>query len=181
MAMDTKSFGGIDPGFSGCLAIIRPDGTVQFHDPPVVALPLAKKSKAGNVRHRSEYLFAEMAKILREARLDFVTLEKTVPMPSFKGGRMVQMPAASAFGSGVGYGMYQMGLATLGIPYQLVSPATWKAGLLAGQPKTKEGAVAYAARLYPGASSSLYGPRGGILDGRAEALLLARYEQLGLR
>lgn len=178
--MDQKSYGGIDTGFSGCLAIIRPGGEVEFHDPPVVKVDLAKKSKGGNVRHRSEYLFASMAALLRDGRLDHVTIEKTIPMPNFKGGRMVQMPAASAFGSGVGYGAWQMGCAAFGIPYQVVAPATWKAALLRDQAKTKEASVAFAARLYPGVAANLYGPRGGIFDGRAEALLLAEWGKRGL-
>lgn len=173
--MRTISVGGIDPGFQGCLAIIRPNDTVEFRDPPTVKVEMSTKSKAGNVRHRTEYLFADLAAILddEEAKgLRFVAIEKVIAMPNLKGR---PMPPASALGSGIGFGMWQMGLACFGIPYQVVAAASWKAEILRDHAKTKEGAVAFAMRLYPQAAPQLRTPRGALLDGRAEALLLAHW------
>ena len=172
----TKSFAGVDPGVNGCLAIVRPDGSVEFHDPPTVSVEMSTKTKSGNKRHRSEYLFAALADTIRGAAIDFATIEKVVAMPGFKAGfRTVSMPASLAQQQGVGFGMWQMGFACLGIAYQVVAPASWKKAVMADQAKTKEAACALASRLYPQAASRMVGPRGRQLDGRAEALLLAHY------
>jgi hypothetical protein len=178
--MSTKSFGGIDPGKDGGLAVIRPDGSVEFFDVPMAEVEMTKKTKAGNKRHKRVYLPGAMAHMLREAKLDLVTMEKTQAMPSLgrSGARDVSMGAVSAFASGEGYGLWQGILATIPIPYQLVHAATWKAALMAGEPKTKEATVPFAARLYPGASKDLYGSRGGLLVDRADALLIAHYGRI---
>ena len=76
-------------------------------------------------------------------------------------------------------GIWEGILGTLGIPYSKVMPNVWKPAMLAGLPSGKQTSVEQAIRLFPDASvrSRLYGPRGGIIDGRAEALLLAEYSR----
>lgn len=176
------SFAGIDPGLDGAVAIIRPDGTVQFFDPPTVNVEMTTKTKAGNKKHKNLYLPAEMFRILRESNIGFATMELTRAMPRRgPGGVPIAMGASSAFTSGQGYGFWEMALVALGIPYQLITPQRWKKALMADQPKTKEAVIPVACRLYPGAASSLYGPRGGTFDGRADALMMAKYGALGLR
>lgn len=178
---DNISFAGIDPGLQGALAIIRPDGAVEFFEPPIVSVEMTTKTKAGNKKHKSTYLPGEMFQILRDANIGFATMELTRPMP-FRGagGRVVQMPAVSAFSSGQGYGFWEMALVALGISYQLVTPSRWKAALMQDQPKTKEASVPAAARLYPSATPFLKTVRGRAIDGRADALLLAHYGRAGL-
>lgn len=171
----SKSFAGVDPGVNGCLAIVRPDGAVEFHEPPTVAVKLTGKTKTGGDRHRSEYLFSAIADILRESRIDFVTIEKVVAMPAFRGGARVPLPASMAQQAGVGFGMWLMGFACFRIACQVVPAATWKKAVMADHAKTKEGSVVLASRLYPQVADQLTTPRGRILDGRAEALLLAHY------
>lgn len=167
------SVGGIDPGVYGALAVIRPDNSVEFYDPITVAVELSGKTKAGGKRHRSEYVFGAMADLIRGVSVSKFVIEKVVAMPSRIG--RVAMPASLAMQVGVGFGMWQMGAAMVGAACHVVHAATWKAALMRDQAKTKEAAVSLAARLYPGAASRLYGPRGALLDGRAEALLLAHY------
>jgi hypothetical protein len=172
--------GGIDPGKDGCLAVIGENGNVEFHDVPTIQITMAKKSKRGNERHRRVYDFAAVVAMVREAKLDFVTIEKVQPMPSV-GPRRVQMGAVSAFSSGEGYGMWLMCLAALGIPHQIVHASHWKAVLMHGEPKTKEATIPFAQRLYPAAAPQLRGPKGAMLIDRADALLIAHYGRVGLQ
>jgi hypothetical protein len=177
-----SGFAGIDPGLDGALAVIYPDGTVAFFDPPTVRVEMTTKTRSGNQKHKSVYLPAEMLAILRGADIGFATMELTRAMPRRgPGGAMIPMGAVSAFTSGQGYGFWEMALVALGIPYQLITPGRWKKALMADQPKTKEAVVPVASRLYPAAAGSLRGPRGGTYDGRADALMMARYGALGLR
>lgn len=175
-----KSFGGIDPGKDGVLAIIRPDGRVEFHDVPTLTVQMATKSKAGKVRQRRVYDIPAMVALLRAARLDFVTIEKVVPMPSV-GPFRAKMGTVSAFSSGEGYGIWQALLAALEIPHQIVHASTWKARLMAGEPKTKEATIPFVCRLYPAVASELRGPKGALLIDRADGLLIAHYGKTELR
>ncbi len=63
-----------------------------------------------------------------------------------------------------------------GYPLILVAPKVWQKTLYGGVPKGSDPKVitmGVASRLFP--SVSLYGPKGGVKDGRADALLLAEY------
>lgn len=70
------------------------------------------------------------------------------------------------------YGIWLGILAALQIPVRTVLPRRWKAAYLPAR-APKAASVTIASRLYP--KAALRGPRGGALDGRADALLLADY------
>lgn len=70
------------------------------------------------------------------------------------------------------YGVYLGVAAALQIPVRTVLPRRWKAAYLPAR-APKAASVTVASRLYP--KAALRGPRGGALDGRADALLLADY------
>ena len=79
------------------------------------------------------------------------------------------------FNYGVGYGMLLAALSIGEIEYTKIRPAKWKKhfGLIK---KSKLASVELAEELFPDAE--LRGPRGGLKDGRAEALLIAEYGRL---
>jgi hypothetical protein len=168
-------YGGIDPGKDGCLATIdKDDGSVMFFDTPTAETVKAGKTKLGNERHKRIYLAHEMAHQLRhlKQRLISVTIEEALAMPG-KAGR--PMPAQSALETGLGFGIWLGILVALEIPFRRVHPATWKAALLAGQPKIKEAVVPFVCNLYPQAAPYLRGPKGGLLVDRADATLIAHW------
>jgi len=175
-----KSFGGIDPGKDGGLAVIRPDGSVEFYGVPLATVELSTKTKLGNKKTRRVYLPAEMLRLVRDARLDHVTIEKVQPMPPIRGS-FRQTGTVSAFSTGEGWGMWQMLLAALEVSHQVVHASHWKAELMRGLPKTKEAVIPFAQQLYPRAAGDLRGPKGALLIDRADALLLAHFGKLGLR
>src|SRR5690606_16808140 len=108
---------------------------------------------------------AALAGLLHEAA-------PVLKMPHAYVERVSAMPGqgvSSMFNFGMGYGVIQGVLASLGIPYTLVTPQTWKkrAGL-AG--KDKDNARTLAQQLCPEA------PLGRKKDiGRADAILIARF------
>ena len=79
------------------------------------------------------------------------------------------------FNYGVGYGIILATLTIGEIEYTKIRPAKWKKyfGLIK---KPKLASVELAEKLFPDAE--LRGPRGGLKDGRAEALLIAEYGRL---
>ena len=83
---------------------------------------------------------------------------------------------SSCFTFGQRLGELEGMLMTLGIPYELVPPRNWQkaCGI---QPKSDKKAIANVlSKLYP--QASLYGTKGGLLDGRSDALGLAHYLRL---
>lgn len=175
-----RYIGAIDPGSTGVVCLVEPGfgglpGKVRFWDMPTVTVKAGKKT-------RNEPDEPGMLAILRElktlaADVDseglVVAIEKVNAMPSIGGRRT--MGATSAFSFGMGYGMWRMACAALAIPYQLVHPATWKKAVLAGAPKSDGSELVIAGQLYPAAATELRGPRGGIRDGRVDALLIAHW------
>lgn len=67
------------------------------------------------------------------------------------------------------------------LPYKLIAPSRWKMQLnLPGKqhdPRS-EAAAAYWEREYPDYAGIIRGPRGGLLDGRLDALLIAHWMRI---
>jgi len=161
---------GIDPGLTGAVATIDSQGRViSLQDTPTI-----KVQRGG--RARNEYSEPGMAQLLRgivNSMLDrghgyqaLVAIENVHSMP--------KQGVASSFHFGVGYGIWRGIIAALGLSCQRVEPAVWKKAM--GVAAVKNSAVAKALLLYPNADIC-YQYRGRTIyqDGRAEALLLARY------
>jgi crossover junction endodeoxyribonuclease RuvC len=158
---------GIDPGNSGAVAFIGHGH--EYHD--VFDLPLMANGKKQqiNPHELKRLLEVKMIAALAENKVDMLNggerfhcyIEKVSAMPG--------QGVASMFNFGMGYGIIQGVVSALGIPYELVTPQSWKkrAGLIG---KDKDNARTMAQQLYPDA------PLGRKKDiGRADALLIARF------
>jgi crossover junction endodeoxyribonuclease RuvC len=170
---DVPIWCGIDPGLDGALASIQGTEAAVEDIPTLRAGTPSKKTKTPrrvyDAQGMREMLFQKQ--VAARGRLT-VVIEKQQPMP----GQAAQAGWAQMYG----YGLWMGLLAGLQIPVMVVTPQAWKKALMEGQPRTEEASVAAALRYYPTMRASLYGPKGGLKDGRADALLLARYGSLGL-
>lgn len=84
--------------------------------------------------------------------------------------------AKSAFSFGENFGAWQAILSTIGIPYTEIAPTKWQSVMFDSAKKqkdTKKQSVELASRLYPTVEFTT--KRGKLLDGRADALLIATY------
>lgn len=147
---------GIDPGKSGAMAILYPDGTVQFFDVPQIRLR-GKHRPAWNEWQRSWSTGLEFA------GAGLVVIEEVGARPGqgvtsmFSFGRTLGFIHAIAIGSGAAV--------------QTVTPGVWKGklGLLnSGKGASREAC----ANLYPTTVTDLARVKD---DGRAEAALIAHY------
>lgn len=157
---------GIDPGQDGAVGSVFPDGVVEIVDVPLF---VAKGKKSYDVGGMVTILrrLADLARHSTGAGLT-VAIEKVHSMP--------KQGVASSFTFGKGYGIWLGILSALEIRHVLVTPQRWQGKVLAGVAKdspAEEAAVA--ARLYPQASPHLRGPKGGLREGRVDAVLLAHY------
>ena len=146
---------GIDPGSTGCVAVID-KGAVTFHDTPTLQV------KGRRVIHTGK-----CADILLDLPADsLVMIERSQPMP--KNGSI------ACFGLGYSFGVWVGILSAAGFKWLLVRPQEWKKMLLPKdrQPGDKDGSRAVAIELYPLAEYQLERVKD---HNRAEALLIAEY------
>ena len=136
---------GIDPGEKGAIALLYPD-YADIYD-----MPMLGKEVNGS----------EVAAVLSEFTPDHIWLEQ---INSFQMGR------TSAFNFARGYGILQGVFQTLKIPYTLVTPQKWQKHF--GKSKDKDQSRLLATRLYPQLADKFKQKKD---DGRAEALLIAKY------
>ena len=156
---------GIDPGLNGCLATY--DGTMpNVHDMPTLTV-VKGKSKRSHIDRPA--LLALLQDLTSHPGAVKACIERQIARPAHDGRHT---GGASTANTMFGYGVLLMGLDAFGIPYEEVMPQKWQRHFSLNK-DTKGHAVLIAQRLYPGLA--LHTPRGRMLDGRADAILLATW------
>ena len=158
---------GIDPGVSGGIALLESDGYLTVWDMPVNEVELKTKTKKGKLKKR-KYLDGEVFADIIEDFGGVAYLEQVGPQPNDG--------AIQAFAFGDSYGGVRCVLEAFRIPLVLVRPQKWKATLALR--KGKAGAALAAQDIFPGCHDMWHGPRGGLIDGRCEAALIAHYGRI---
>lgn len=156
---------GIDPGFSGAVAVIDLDGNfVGVWDMPTTA---------GEGRQK-EFDTAALARLIKRIIRDPIR-EVHLEWPQTRPDEA----AESSKRFGVGLGLLEMGFVMAGATVRRVAPNGWKGRLglmgkagseLESRTQAVQMAERFIGRLPAGA---LRGVKGGLKDGRAEALLIA--------
>lgn len=147
---------GIDPGYSGALAFLRP----ATHELVVFDMPLTK-GKSG----KDEVDLRKLNEIIEPDRAfsRFVAvIEQVHAMPN--------QGISSAFRFGEGYGALLMGITAHGYEVHKVIPANWKKAF--GLSQDKGVSRGFASQQFPNEAKSFARVKD---DGRAEASLIALY------
>lgn len=146
----TTNWIGVDPGKDGAIALLASDGRLM----DIIDMPYLLETTRGIFDPR-----------LPETFPCFVALEAQQAMP--------RQGVSSTFTTGQGFGRLEGLLTGLQIPYEVVRPQRWmrEMGIPVGADKRKH--VEVAQSMYP--QAQLTGPRGKLLDGRGDALLLAAW------
>jgi Holliday junction resolvasome RuvABC endonuclease subunit len=143
---------GIDPGRSGAVCVLDTDNLVA----PVL-LDLDK------------FTIYEIALWMHNQDIDIVFLEDV--------HSIFGMSAKSnfSFGRNLGVVMALAQMITKGKPTEYVTPKVWQKfiGVTAKGKAIKTDVANIARHMYP--SIELYGPQGGLKDGRADALMITHY------
>lgn len=143
---------GIDPGFSGAIAVIDGNSNkiLSLHD-----MPTLKGDK--------NYLNINALKdILNEHKIDYAYLEHAQAMP--------KQGVVGMFRYGEVFGVIQGILHALRVPYELVKPQVWKKAIMSGMEKSKDSSIWKAEQLFPEFICKRKKDHG-----KAEALLIAWY------
>lgn len=160
-------FVGIDPGLSGAIAILRPNGSVAS----VSDTPVLKVGGRGEMDGRRCLLLLREAMRLASVGRCVAVIEWAMAMPprTRPGQKPRSAGLSSTFNYGVGFGTWLGLLYGLQIPFQKARPQAWKKELLMGYSNPdKSVSIAVAGKLWPDAVI-------GKKDGRAEALLIAEF------
>lgn len=151
---------GIDPGLSGAVSAILPDGRLFVTDTPVAVV---KKT-------RRDYLVGEMAAVLRglwdRNQNACAALERGIAMP--------RQSSSTTYTTGRGGGLWEGILAALGIPYELVDSRKWKKEMGLPPGADKGASRVLASRLFPESAQFFARAKD---DGRAESALIAEYRR----
>jgi len=153
---------GIDPGLSGGLCLY--DGSPT---PYVIPMPILETKKGNEVDW--DYLSDQFDLVLKVAAHAYVEDVHSMPKEG--------VSSAFKFGGAV-IGVWAM-CAAFKIPRTRVSPGVWQPPMigLGGKKSvtTKDKSVARALELFPSMRNSFVGPRGGKIDGNADAAMIAVY------
>lgn len=162
---------GIDPGFSGALAMTCGSVVVLAEKTP--CLKVAKSSGKGT---RQELNLPAMARILRDClnyeprqRDDFTTPVRTVAVVELAQAMPKQGVSSSSRFVGTFFAWVAM-LVCLDIPHVIVPPQTWKKVM--GLTRDKDYSRQIAMRIFPAFADQIQHKND---DGLAEAALMARY------
>lgn len=154
---------GCDPGMQGALSLLSPEARLL----DVIDMPSCPKSATKN--------WVDAFK-LNEVIKGWVELCGTIPQAAVENVHAMPGNGVSAmFTFGHGLGIVQAVLVCNSIPIHWVTPQSWKKYY--NLTSEKKVATAKACNLYPQHTDLLVTPRGRCLDGRAEAILIARYLQ----
>lgn len=143
-----KIYIGIDPGKNGALAIIRESKKVSLVDFDLKA-------------------YINLLSYFKKSYDMFIGIEKVHAMP----GEGVK----SSFSFGERVGELKGILSTLDFDNNIewIQPQTWQKHINTDSNRGKKAIADSLLSLYP--SADLYGPRGGLKDGRSDALGIANY------
>lgn len=143
---------GIDPGRKGGVAVLAEDRIIELCELPW-----------GGKELNARELFVMLAKY--SPADPFVYLENVHAMPG--------QGVVSMFNFGMSFGMIKGIVAALGYPMYLPAPQTWKAVILKDTDKSKQAAMDYCVRRFPGAD--LKAGRRTYHDGICDAICIACY------
>ena len=144
----------IDPGYTGAIAWVTDDGIlIDVADMPV--------EKSGG---KTRIVASELVYLLnlRWPSIDYVIIERVGARPG--------QGVTSMFNFGFGAGLIEGVCAGVRLPFEYVTPQTWKRQL--GVSADKGACRAMARELWPGAASKFARVKD---DGRADAALLGRW------
>ena len=159
---------GVDPGINGAVSSLLLDGSSAIClEASSVCIPVVKGGKKTVYDVKAIYEHLRTFRNAADIKNVIIFIEKTQPMF----GKAVQ----ASWGLGRCEGLMEMCAVALQCPYEFVQPKTWQKhfGISKSKGDTKVQSVATAKQLFPAITFET--PRGRVLDGVADSLLIAEY------
>ena len=174
-------YGGIDPGNSGAVGWIMPDGKAESHHMPQLVTRRKVNSKQKSGKNKGQKKERTETKIYPDLPGIYKLIQNFALIRAFGHEVRVMLENVTsgpkdgvrqAFSFGYAKALCEMALTSLQIPYELVTPSQWRTQVV-GNGKTKADSLRLARRLFPGVDMPLAKD-----EARAEALLLAHFYRI---
>lgn len=164
MIYNYQTFIGIDPGKTGAIAAISPEG-IKLIDCPCTEI----RTKVKSPKPKFKTVLESNPELMANELKKLITFNTVVILESVHS--MPKQGLSSTFDFGMNFGIWQGIIAALGIPLELVTPQVWKKhfGLIREE---KDASRIKAMQLFPEVGKDLKLKKN---NGRAEALLMAEY------
>ena len=150
---------GIDPGLSGAIAFLRYKSVIAIHPMPLRMYSASKEEPDSKALYE----------LLRAyGKVECIGIEQV--------GAVKGSSASSAFTFGRAFQAVLAAVEISGLPHVRIQPKEWKKSILVGTDQSKEAAIGFVKRMYPGVDLI---PPGESKDSHdfAEAICLAKYAQ----
>lgn len=160
---------GIDPGKTGAIALIDSNAqALEVHDCPSGEVAMAKLIKDLCEKYKDYTIVGALERVGA-----IPAMGKLCPVCKQRRGTS----SSANFTFGQNHGAWRGILASHEIPYHEPTPKMWQKGLVIKRDggSKKQGKFAVASKLFP--TTELTGKRGGIKDGRCDALLIADWRR----
>lgn len=153
---------GIDPGLSGAICLLNTE---------TQEISFINGYKVKKANGRNEFNLPIIIEFLKNNPIDKCIIEKAQPMPG--------QGVVSMFTTGLNYGKLYGLLSAFNIPFIEIHPTRWIKHFKFNK-YTKEEGYLYCSKIYPSVINEFKGPKGGLLDGKVDAFLIAKYgESIG--
>ena len=152
---------GIDPGVTGAVAVFYPSSPPRVFDLPTVEV---KQRRRIDLQCGSLGLPGWLCREIGAYEGLLVGLEEIRAIPTFG--------SHSSFALGQVFGQLEATLSAAGLPYELVPPKVWQAGLFRGKAKDPGSILLAARQKWPGLAEQLKRKKD---HNRADALWIAEY------
>ena len=156
---------GVDPGLSGGIAIFNDNLLLAVHDMPKMAAPWGK----GNLVDTKL-----LAEIVSYHKPEICHLERSQPMTGGGQNKQRNTGVNSVFSMGMSYMAVIATMEIMQVPVNYIWPASWTKHFgVVGKSKKGKHAEDVVKNIYP--EAQIYGPQGGLKDGRCDAILIALF------
>lgn len=152
---------GIDPGLQGGIALIDRKGLLI----DAIQMPI-RKVGTKNCIHTNR-LYSTLREYIVSYTVNHIAIEYVHSMP--------KQGVASMFSFGFGYGLVIATCHCLGLEPDQISPRSWK-NYFKLKYENKEAGLLVVEKLYPNTLVKFETPRGRLLDGIVDAVLIAKYK-----
>lgn len=167
---------GIDPGKTGCVALLdTEDDSIITCEPPLITIK-KKSRKTGKVSRKTRYDVEEMVDLICSLTpIDYAVIEKQHAMRKAQDGRVQGVVSTASIVRG--YTLWEAIVAAHRIPYSTPVARTWQKIMHTGidGENTKEKSIKAAQLFFPGIDLRRTEKCKVPHDGKADAILIALY------
>ena len=173
-----KLFCGIDQGITGAIAFLPENSNIPFiYDMPTLKIETKKSTKTGKMGYKNVIDFFAVREIMKKHKPTFTLVERLQIAGGSEKKKFNQ--SAQSIATTHKHGGIMLGVVIgLSLSHDEVTATKWQNAVFTKKSKgsdSKQMSYMCACTHFPEIANELMGPRGGIKDGKCDAVLIALY------